>query len=634
MTVGNLSNENRPRMPGNIHCLSLSPDCVSEHNLQTAHSALILDKLAGANHDSLNVPPLVTPLKFGRKSETVEGIKKSIDMLGIPPVPPTIPKPINRLRRRSVSESEGQRRAIFGQYWSTKRQGFSVTPTTSTKGSLASPTIAKGSNSEGRTKSKVNAPPDPVRKRSSSLSIVESVTPPEVPQNYRMYAPPKEHADRSSICGRFESVVDVPPGHLIASLPPLPTPLRRLCLGGESPGYLHGMYPLVTPVSVLKQSSYLSQSGRRMDINQGTRSDTFARKGGNTLDITKSWHTCGEVSFCSESTSSGSLSSSNKLGVRFDPRVTVTEFEDLIKRCWYNDCELESLRHETIVLAQAYLLTHSEEAEEYNRAKLDPITRTYRKKALFSLPVLSHVSDEESLDALDNRKHEELLESQVKKILIVDPNRAILDLFCKTMCSMFPSAQLHTTSNADEALHLVASNLQQPHESLPFQHRNFDIVIVEQRLCSLQKSNKPISFASLETSLHSFEQRWTLRKPGSFSGVPIGRAFDMCGSDLLKKIVELEQQALDQHDKGLNSAPTVSQSCLIYEKSVQRQALLIGVSMHPDRDADDLRRAGADVVWGKPIPRVGDALRNQLLKALISKRRRRRRSEGDRPEFS
>ena len=391
------------------------------------------------------------------------------------------------------------------------------------------------------------------------------------------------------------------------------------------------MYPLVSPVSVLKQRSYHSQSGKRMGTTQRTRNDAFAGGKNNSFELTKSWRPGREASFHSESTSSSSLSSNNKLGVRFDPRVTVTEFEDLVERCWYNDYELECLRHETILLAQAYLLTHSEEAEEYNKAKLDPITGTYRKKALFSLPVLSHKSDEEILDALDSREYEDLLESQVKKILIVDPNRAILDLFCKTMCSMFRSAEIHKASSAEEALDLVISNLQRPHGSLPLEHRNFDIIVVEQRLCSLHKSNKPISFAGLEPSRDSVERYCALRKPGSFGGVATGRAFDMCGSDLLKKIVELEQTALEQHDKNLHISPAGSESSLIYAKAFQRRALLIGVSMRPDRDAEDLRGAGADVVWGKPIPRVGDALRYQLLKALI-KRRQRHRFEEDMPE--
>ena len=166
MTVRNHRKENGPRVSGDIHCLSLSPDCVSEHNLQTSHSALILDKLSEVTRDNLNVPPLVTPIKLAMKSETVQGIEKSIDMLGIPPVPPAIPRPI---RRRCVSESECQRRAIFGQYWDTKGQGFSANSTRSTKGSPVSPPIVKVSNRGDRRRSKVDAPPDGLRKRSRTV---------------------------------------------------------------------------------------------------------------------------------------------------------------------------------------------------------------------------------------------------------------------------------------------------------------------------------------------------------------------------------------------------------------------------------------------------------------------------------
>ena len=48
--------------------------------------------------------------------------------------------------------------------------------------------------------------------------------------------------------------------------------------------------------------------------------------------------------------------------------------------------------------------------------------------------------------------------------------------------------------------------------------------------------------------------------------------------------------------------------------------LVIGVSVQPDRDAAKMRTAGADLVWGKPIPNVGQHLRNELLSKLFTKR--------------
>merc|ERR1719410_651694 len=75
--------------------------------------------------------------------------------------------------------------------------------------------------------------------------------------------------------------------------------------------------------------------------------------------------------------------------VTFDPRVTVTEFEDPIPRKWYEDYELDQHKREAIALAQAYLRKHPAVLKRYRQPILDPITKTTRKRALFSLPVFS-----------------------------------------------------------------------------------------------------------------------------------------------------------------------------------------------------------------------------------------------------
>lgn len=52
----------------------------------------------------------------------------------------------------------------------------------------------------------------------------------------------------------------------------------------------------------------------------------------------------------------------------------------------------------------------------------------------------------------------------------------------------------------------------------------------------------------------------------------------------------------------------------------QWRALLIGVSTRPQHDYDELTRAGADVVWGKPPPPMNEHWRNQLVTQLVYKR--------------
>jgi hypothetical protein len=52
----------------------------------------------------------------------------------------------------------------------------------------------------------------------------------------------------------------------------------------------------------------------------------------------------------------------------------------------------------------------------------------------------------------------------------------------------------------------------------------------------------------------------------------------------------------------------------------ERQPLLIGTSMNLKEDSFDLAKAGADMLWGVPPPRVCGELRYSILEALLDKR--------------
>jgi hypothetical protein len=54
----------------------------------------------------------------------------------------------------------------------------------------------------------------------------------------------------------------------------------------------------------------------------------------------------------------------------------------------------------------------------------------------------------------------------------------------------------------------------------------------------------------------------------------------------------------------------------------QRRSLLIGVSVSREKDGKTLKESGADLVWGKPPPKMDNALRNQLISLLINKRQK------------
>jgi hypothetical protein len=615
--------------------VKMIPESIDGHTARYIKGSSVLDDkvIPIYREDILSVHPLLSPQPMQRSVNKIDSPSllqlapqkdPQLSMNGKPAVHDK--KNLGPSRRRSGSESEvSSRRAIFGHYWkkespssakNTLRNGLSIN-----KSKISSPL------------QRTPTPPRATRKRSSSLSILESTALPEA-KDYRMFSPPKEHT--SAIANRFASVEDIPINSM-ESLPPLPSPLRRLCSEGDSTGTrsLHGMYPLVTPIPILRQSSYRSLLPPR--TSSGPTSATkpsLQELFSGSFNLTQSLRIQNDE-ILQDLESSSTSSSETIRNVKFDPRVTITEFEDNVERQWYNEFELEVLKHETVVLAQEYLIAHPQEAERYNRAKMDQVTGTLRKKALFSLPVLSSIIDG-ALPNAEGGDYQLLLESQVKNILVVDPNKQILDLFCKSINLIFPHARLTTTQNGEEALRLITAELQRGYGSLA-QQRNFDIIIVEQRLYpSLKNASQTRDTTGLtpatsccniaEASSDDGHYR-VLRKPNSFNYVETMRrapdgTVNMFGSELLRAICEMEDEVFKDATRDKNSSTTYEAMASAISSRIEWRALLIGVSAQPDRDAKTLRENGADVIWGKPIPSVGDALRNQLLSALISKRRR------------
>jgi hypothetical protein len=600
-------------------------ESIDEHMAQYIEGPSVLDNKVipiDRKEDLLNVSPLLSPQPMQRLVKRI-GAPSSLQLA--PQKDPQSSmngKEGGQSRRRSGSESEAcSRRAIFGHYWKKESSSSSAKYTLRNDLSIDKSTILSPFQ-------QITTPPRATRKRSSSLSILESTALPEK-RDYRFFSPPKEHS--SAIANRFASVEDVPINAMV-SLPPLPSPLRRLCSEGNSTGTrsLHGMYPLVTPVPILKQSSYRSLLPPRTSSDRVSLQELFS----GSFNFTQSLRLQNDEILHNLESSSTSSSETIR-NVTFDPRVTITEFEDSVERQWYNELELEVLKHETIVLAQEFFFANPQDIEMYNTAKMDQVTGTLRKKALFSLPALSSIVDG-ALPKAEGGDYQLLLKSHVKNILVVDPNEQIRRLFCKSMTLIFPHARFTTTQNGEEALRLITAELRRGYGNLT-QHRNFDIIIVEQRLYpSLKNASQTRDTTGLtlaasccnmaEVASNDGHCR-VLRKPNSFNYVEtMRRAPDgtpnMFGSELLRAICELEDEVFEDATRDNNTTTTYESMAAAISSRIEWRALLIGVSAQPDRDAKTLREYGADFIWGKPPPSVGDALRNQLLSALISKRRR------------
>jgi hypothetical protein len=171
------------------------------------------------------------------------------------------------------------------------------------------------------------------------------------------------------------------------------------------------------------------------------------------------------------------------------------------------------------------------------------------------------------------------------------------------MKSMFPSAELVSAGSSEEAWRLIQQS--------SMDSAGFDIMIIEQRLTpqgtptngSKNGSNKwdeilnnldkgPLEIWDIMTRKNEEEEESSPTSSPTINDV-------RWGSDLIHQVCE----------STTDSAASSSSSCLI-----------VGVSVRPERDERAMMVAGADVMWGIPIPRVGDLLRDRLLTMLLAKR--------------
>lgn len=147
------------------------------------------------------------------------------------------------------------------------------------------------------------------------------------------------------------------------------------------------------PTSILRESSYrklnVEQQQEAEDVEEEEHHEQFY-----ALNLTQTYKPKDRAAsmLCDLETntiSSTASSDSSTKCVQIDPRVTVTElFEDDIGRAWYTESKLDKFKCKTISTAQRYLGKHPDLVPVYNKPRLDPVTGTFRKKALFTMPVL------------------------------------------------------------------------------------------------------------------------------------------------------------------------------------------------------------------------------------------------------
>lgn len=248
--------------------------------------------------------------------------------------------------------------------------------------------------------------------------------------------------------------------------------------------------------------------------------------------------------------------------VSFDARVWVLEYErtpEEIEKTWFSSDELDRFRKQTI----ARLVAHNTELLPSGTGFA--VQRgSISSKAVFALPSMSSVAEEDDEDLLDERDVEDAVNAEIRNVLVVDPHDICAKLFKRDLKRMIPSVKVCTASSSTEARKLMA-----------FCNR-FDVMIVEERLKLFHNND---TADQCETSPE---------EEGHSSG-----------SEFIKALVQ-ERAA----------GPT------------EDNCLFIAVSAHLDKDKERMQANGADFIWTKPPPTMDEIVRDVLLKALLVKRQK------------
>jgi hypothetical protein len=247
--------------------------------------------------------------------------------------------------------------------------------------------------------------------------------------------------------------------------------------------------------------------------------------------------------------------------VSFDARVWVLEYErtpEEIEKTWFSSDELDHFRKQTI----ARLVAHNTELLPSGTGFV--VQRgSISSKAVFALPSMSSVAEEDDEDILDERDVEDAVNAEIQNVLVVDPHDVCAKLFKRDLKRMIPSVKVSMASSSTEARKIMAVC------------NRFDVMIVEERLKPFHHNAADLCETMPEEEGHS------------------------SGSEFIKVLTQ-ERAA----------GPT------------EDNCLFIAVSAHLDKDKERMKTNGADFIWAKPPPTMDEIVRDVLLKALLVKRQK------------
>lgn len=261
-----------------------------------------------------------------------------------------------------------------------------------------------------------------------------------------------------------------------------------------------------------------------------------------------------------------------------------------------------------------------------------PIESPIPRRASFANPIL-HYTPEDILVMEGSEELASLLRSHIRSVLVVDPSEDLRALFQKYFTYLFPKTKVLTTANAEGAFKLIeAAKLMEINTTLYNQEKDthckvscngFDIIIVEE---NLRRKTNTERDSDDDADDDSFEDRNSSSDEQQVVGKDTeqGRrsscsshagALAMSGSELINLMTKAEKALMNlksQQGDPCSLDPSMSNKF--------RPSLYIGVSLFLSDDGPKFLKSGADLIWGKPPPKIDENLRNNLVTSLLKKR--------------
>jgi len=280
--------------------------------------------------------------------------------------------------------------------------------------------------------------------------------------------------------------------------------------------------------------------------------------------------------------------------IRFDPQVWVHEYKRILvekEQMWWTQSEMEKFKYQAVERIRSRHNTFT--GSGTGRMVYTPMKS--KPRAFYNHPALGFEEEEDYAV-----EHKELLndaDTELKTILIIDPQEIFLRLLSKSLTVMLPNVEITTARTSEEAFFYIEKNRSLHPISKGGAVHGFDMILTEERLHGIAHSHlKRDAKDRQQSSESSNESKSPKNKP------------ILSGSDFF--------EFLSYQETEIKKTITTSSNEEI------RYSILVGISAFHDEDGASMINSGASMVWGKPPPPMNDDLKLELIKTIKKKRER------------